>query len=75
MKSSNPKQCNADQKDLQHKVLSKNKTFAAHFSFFRGTPVCRRTQFGKHWSWASDQRCQPPRDRVARGAILENCTA
>jgi len=50
MKSSNPKQCNADQKDLQHKVLSKNKTFAAHFSFFRGTPVCRRTQFGKHWS-------------------------
>jgi len=29
--------------DLQHKVLSKHKTFAAHFSLFSGT------QFGKHW--------------------------
>jgi len=29
--------------------LSKHKTFAAHFSFFNGTPVCRGTQFGKHW--------------------------
>ena len=28
--------------DLQHKVLSKHKTFAAHFSLFSGT------QFGKH---------------------------
>jgi len=29
--------------DLQHKVLSKHKTFAARFSLFSGT------QFGKHW--------------------------
>jgi len=39
MKIRNPKQCNVDQKDLQHKVLSKHKTFAAHFSLFSGTPV------------------------------------
>ena len=37
--------------DLQHKVLSKHKSFAAHFSLFSGTPpVCRVTQFGKHCS-------------------------
>jgi len=48
MKSENPKQCSADQKDLQHKVLSKHETFASHFSLFSGTPVCRGTQFGKH---------------------------
>jgi len=30
--------------------LSKHKTFAAHFSLFSGTPVCRGTKFGKHWS-------------------------
>jgi len=35
---------------LQHKVLSKHKTFVAHFSLFSGTPVCRGTQFGKHCS-------------------------
>jgi len=28
--------------------LSKHKTFAAHFSLFSGTPVCRGAQFGKH---------------------------
>jgi len=39
MKRYNPKQCNADQQDLQHKDLSKHKTFAAHFSHFNGTPV------------------------------------
>jgi len=34
--------------DLQHKVLSKHKNFAAHSSLFSGTQVCRGTQFGKH---------------------------
>jgi len=35
--------------DLQHKVLSKHKTFSTHFSLLSGTPVCCGTQFGKHW--------------------------
>jgi len=30
--------------------LSKNKTFATHFSFFSSTPVCCGKQFGKHCS-------------------------
>ena len=30
--------------------LSKHENFAAHFNPFRGTPVCRGTQFGKPWS-------------------------
>jgi len=34
--------------DLQHKVLSKHKTFAALFSLFSGT------QFGKHWLRVSE---------------------
>jgi len=32
--------------DLQHKVFSKHKTFATHFSLSSGTPVCCGTQFG-----------------------------
>jgi len=41
--------------NLQYKVLSKHKTFVAHFSLFGGTPVCRGTQFEKHWS----RLCKP----------------
>jgi len=37
--------------------LSKHKTFAAHFSLFSGTPVCRGTQFEKHWK---DQQWNNP---------------
>jgi len=46
---------------LQHKVLSKHKTFAAHFSLFSDTPVCRGTQFGKHWTreWLSKKQHSP----------------
>jgi len=37
-------------------ILSKHETFAAHFNLFRGTLMCRGTQFGKSWLMLSRSR-------------------